>query len=154
MEKNKIFGFMGKIIQVDLSDNRIWEEETPEELMKNYIGGSGINARLFYNLVRNNPHIDPLSSENPLIFGFGPLVGTKFPSAVRYTVTSKSPLTGIFGDSNAGGFFGVRAKQAGYDHIIIRGRAEKPVALFIESGKIPEMIDATEWWGLDTYETD
>ncbi len=154
MEKRKIFGFVGKILQVDLSGNKIWEEDTPEELIKNYIGGSGINARLFYNLVRSNPYIDPLSPENPLIFGFGPLVGTKFPSAVRYTVTSKSPLTGIFGDSNAGGYFGVRAKQAGYDHIIIRGRSEKPVALFIESGKIPELIDAAEWWGLDTYETD
>lgn len=154
MENNKKFGFMGKILQVDLSDNRGWEEDTPEELMKNYIGGSGINARLFYNLVKNNPYINPLSPENPLIFGFGPLVGTKFPSAVRYTVTAKSPLTGIFGDSNAGGYFGVRAKQAGYDHIIIRGKSEKPVALFIESGKIPKLIDATEWWGLDTYETD
>ena len=68
--------------------------------------------------------IDALDPENPLIFGCGPLVGTEFPCASRFTVTAKSPLTGIFGDTNAGGFFPVRLKQAGYDHIVIQGSSD------------------------------
>lgn len=142
------------MLQVDLSDAKIWEEALPEELVRNYTGGAGINARLFYNLVRSNPALDPLSPENPLIFGCGPVVGTQFPCATRYTVTSKSPLTRIFGDSNAGGHFGVKMKQAGYDHIVIKGRSDKPVALLIEKGKTPQLVDAVEIWGLDTYAAD
>ena len=147
-------GWRGKILQVDLSDAKIWKEDLAKELKRDYTGGAGINARLFYNLVRDNPQLDPLSPENPLIFGCGPVVGTTFPCATRYTVTSKSPLTRIFGDSNAGGFFGVKMKQAGYDHIVIRGRSDKPVALLIEKGKSPQLVNAAELWGLDTYATD
>ncbi|MCK5513407.1 MAG: aldehyde ferredoxin oxidoreductase family protein [Deltaproteobacteria bacterium] len=147
-------GWRGRILQVDLSNSKIWEEKLSEELINGYIGGAGINAKLFYDLMRDNPQLDPLSPENPLIFGFGPVVGTAFPCASRFTVTSKSPLTGIFGDSNGGGFFPARVKQAGYDHIVIKGKAEKPVALLIEKDKKPELVDATDLWGLDTYATD
>jgi aldehyde:ferredoxin oxidoreductase len=104
--------------------------------------------------MHGNPHADPLAPENPLIFGCGPLVGTPFPCASRFTVTGKSPLTGIFGDSNAGGWFPARLKQAGYDHIVIQGKAERPVALLIEQGKKPKIIEAADLWGLDIYETD
>ena len=148
------YGWRGKILQVDLSAGRIREEELSPELRRNYTGGAGINARLLYDLLRSNPECDPLSPENPLIVGCGPLVGTAFPCATRYTVTAKSPLTRIFGDSNAGGYFAVRLKQAGYDHIVIRGRADKPVALFIEAGTFPRLVDATFLWGLDTYSSD
>ncbi|MCJ7626534.1 MAG: hypothetical protein MUO76_23835, partial [Anaerolineaceae bacterium] len=72
----------------------------------------------------------------------------------RFTITSKSPLTGIFGDSNGGGFFPVRLKHAGYDHIVIRGKADTPVAVLIEKGKKPELVDARDMWGLDIYDTD
>jgi aldehyde:ferredoxin oxidoreductase len=150
---SKHYGWRGKILQVDLTTKTIREEELSEELMAGYIGGSGINARLFYNLMRSNPQADPLSPDNPLIFGFGPAVGTTFPCATRFTVTAKSPLTGIFGDSNAGGYFGVNAKKAGYDHIIITGKSETPVALLIEKGKPAQLVDASDMWGLDTYET-
>jgi aldehyde:ferredoxin oxidoreductase len=154
MKKAKIAGWRGKILKVDLGSGSIREEELPQELMKNYIGGSGLNARLFYDLMREHPHADPLSPDNPLIFGFGPAVGTTFPCATRFTVTAKGPLTGIFGDSNAGGFFGVRVKQAGYDHIVFTGASATPVVLLIEKGKAPQLVDATGLWGLDTYETD
>ncbi len=147
-------GWNGKLLRVNLSDSEIREEELPEELMRDYIGGAGINAKLFYDLMRNNPQADPLSPDNPLIFGCGPLVGTTFPCATRYTVTAKSPLTRIFGDSNAGGYFGVRMKQAGYDHIVLQGKSDSPVALLIEEGKSPRLVDASELWGLDTYATD
>jgi aldehyde:ferredoxin oxidoreductase len=147
-------GWRGRILQVDLSNSRVWDEELSDELMNNYVGGAGINAKLFYDLVRDNPQMDPLSPGNPLIFGMGPVVGTTFPCAARFTVTSKSPLTGVFGDSNGGGFFPARLKQVGYDHVVIRGKAERPVALLIEKGKNTKLVDASEMWGLDTYATD
>jgi aldehyde:ferredoxin oxidoreductase len=148
------YGSRGKILQVDLSSSKIWDEELSDDLINGYIGGAGINAKLFYDIMRDNPQIDPLSPENPLIFGVGPVVGTVFPCASRFTVTAKSPLTGVFGDSNGGGFFPVRLRQAGYDHIVIRGKADKPVALLIEEGKTPELVDAGEMWGLDIYAVD
>ena len=155
MEKQAgIFGWRGKILRVDLSQSKKWEEELPREYIDGYIGGAGINARLLYDLMRHNPQVDPLSPENPLIFGCGPLVGTPFPCASRFTVTAKSPLTGIFGDTNAGGWFPVRLKQAGYDHIVIQGKARKPAALLIEPGKAAQIVEASDIWGLDIYETD
>lgn len=148
------YGWRGKILQVDLTRSKLWEEDLPEEMTIDYIGGAGVNARLFYDLVRNKPDLDPLSPENPLIFGCGPVVGTSFPCATRYTVTAKSPLTRLFGDSNAGGYFAVRMKKAGYDHIIVRGKAERPSAVLIEEDGTARIIDASSWWGLDTYSTD
>ena len=147
-------GWSGKILQVDLSNSKVWEEDLSEDLASGYTGGAGINARLLYEMMRNNIQADPLSPENPLIFGFGILVGTSFPCTSRMTITAKSPLTGIFGDSNGGGTFPAKVKQAGYDHIVIRGKAEKPVALLIEEDKLPRLVDATDLWGLDTYATD
>ncbi len=126
------YGWSGKILQVDLSNSKVWEEDLSENLVSGYTGGAGINARLLYEMMRNNIQADPLSPENPLIFGFGILVGTSFPCTSRMTITAKSPLTGIFGDSNGGGSFPAKVKQAGYDHIVFRGKAEKPVALLIE----------------------
>jgi aldehyde:ferredoxin oxidoreductase len=154
LAKEELFGWRGKILVVDLSQNKIVEQDLPEEYLEKYIGGSGLNARLFYDHIRANPDIDPCAPENPIVFGCGPLVGTPFPTGSRFTVTSKSPLTGIFGDTNAGGFFPVRLKQAGYDHIVIKGKAEKPAALLIETGKPAEIVDASDFWGLDIYETD
>ncbi len=152
--EKKYSGWRGTILRVDLTNGTTREEALPEHYIEGYIGGAGVNARLLYDELRDNPSVDALDPANPLIFGCGPLVGTEFPCASRFTVTAKSPLTGIFGDTNAGGFFPVRLKQAGYDHIVIMGRSEKPVVLRIEKGKKPEIIDAADLWGLDTYETD
>ncbi len=154
--KNKIkyYGWHGRVLNVDLTDRTIKEKKLPENLINDYIGASGINARLLYDLMKDNIHADPLSSENPLIFGFGPSVGTTFPCASRFTVTAKSPLTGIFGDSNAGGYFSLKVKQAGYDHIVITGKADNPLALLIEEDGSAQLVDARDLWGLDTYETD
>ncbi len=157
-EKNSstknIFGWRGNILRVNLTQSKIWVEDLPEEYMDKYIGGAGINARLLYDIMKDNLQTDPLDPVSPLIFGCGPMVGTKFPCASRFTVTAKSPLTGIFGDTNAGGYFPVRLKQAGYDHIVIQGRAEKPVALLIEKDNLPEIVDARDLWGLDIYAVD
>lgn len=147
-------GWRGKILRVDLSTSEIREEELSEELKNNYIGGAGINARLLYEALKDDPQADPLGPENHIIFGPGLLAGTSFPCTSRMTITSKSPVTGIFGDSNGGGFFPARLRQAGYDHVVITGKSEKPVALLIEQGKKPEIVDAADLWGLDTHETD
>ncbi len=152
--EKKFFGWRGKILYINLSNRTNREDELPESYVEGYIGGSGINARILYDLLRDNPTIDALDPENPLIFGCGPLVGTEFPCASRFTVTAKSPLTGIFGDTNAGGYFPVRLKQAGYDHIVIQGSSSTPVAILIEKGKNVQIVDAADVWGLDTYETD
>ena len=148
------YGWRGLVVRVDLTEATIREEELSDDIKRDYTGGAGINAKLFFDAVRNKPDLDPLSPGNPLIFGCGPIVGTRFPCATRYTVTAKSPLTRIFGDSNAGGYFGAKLKQSGYDHIVVTGKSEKPMALYIEKGKTPELIDAEWLWGLDTYATD
>ena len=144
----------GKILRVDLSSEEIREEEVSEELQQGYVGGAGINAKLLYDALKDNPKADPLGPENAIIFGPGLLAGTSFPCTSRMTITAKSPVTGIFGDSNGGGFFPARLRQAGYDHVFITGKADKPCALYIEMGKKPEIVDASDLWGLDTYETD
>ncbi len=95
----------GKILRVNLSSGKIWEEEVSEELKKGYVGGAGINAKLLYDALKDNPDADPLGPENAVIFGPGLLAGTSFPCTSRMTITAKSPVTGIFGDSNGGGFF-------------------------------------------------
>lgn len=151
---SKCYGWRGKILRVNLTAKTIQEEDLPEELMSGYIGGSGLNARLLYDVLCDNPQTDALSPDNPLIFGFGPAVGVNFPCATRFTVTAKSPLTGIFGDSNAGGYFGIQIKKAGYDHIVITGASETPIALLIKKGTPAQLIDAQDLWGRDTYETD
>ncbi len=148
------YGWRGLVLRVDLTEATIRAEELSDDMKRDYTGGAGINAKLFFDAVRNNPDLDPLSPGNPLIFGCGPIVGTRFPCATRYTVTAKSPLTRIFGDSNAGGYFGAKLKQAGYDHIVVTGKSEKPVALYLEQGKTPQLMDAEWLWGLDTYATD
>ncbi|MCP4589557.1 MAG: aldehyde:ferredoxin oxidoreductase, partial [bacterium] len=98
------------------------------------------------------PHTDGLSPENILVFGVGPLVGTTFPGGARFNVSGMSPQTGILGDSNAGGFFGPELKFAGYDQVIIRGRAQHPVYLWIKDDVV-ELRDARELWGRDVWET-
>ena len=144
----------GKILRVNLSTGKIWEEDVSEELKNGYVGGAGINAKLLYDALKDNPEADPLGPENAIIFGPGLLAGTSFPCTSRMTITAKSPVTGIFGDSNGGGYFPARLKQAGYDHVVITGQADKPVALYIDKGEEPKIVDAADLWGLDTYLTD
>lgn len=144
-------GWTGKILVVDLSKMKVGVESLEAEIYERFIGGVGINAWLLWK--EAPPGVNPLSPENPLILGFGPLVGTQGPSGCRATVTFKSPLTGIYGDSNVGGSFAPEVKFAGYDSIIIRGRADKPVYLWINDDEV-EIRDAGHLWGKDVWETD
>jgi len=104
-------------------------------------------------LIKDNPQVDPLSPENPFVLMTGPLTGMKMNGVARWSVGTRSPLTGYWGDSNGGGFFGARLKFAGYDGIVLTGKADKPVYLFITEDTV-EIRDAAAYWGLDTYETD
>ncbi len=143
-------GYMGKILRVDLSAGKIWDEPLNEEYTRAFAGGSGLAARYVYDMV--NGETDPLGPDNPLVFMTGPLVGTAMPSAGRCSVCALSPLTGIWGESNTGGFFGPELRFAGYDGIIVTGRAEKPVWLSIVAGQAT-LHDAASLWGLDSYAT-
>ncbi|PKM81154.1 MAG: aldehyde ferredoxin oxidoreductase [Firmicutes bacterium HGW-Firmicutes-14] len=145
------YGWAGRILRVNLTTKEIITEPLDRGLARAYLGQSGINARLLFDLT--GPDVDPLSPDNPLIFGVGPLTGSLAPCSGRFTVTSKSPLTGIFGDSNCGGHWGPELKNAGYDHIVITGKAEHPVYLWINDDRV-ELRDACHLWGKTTWETD
>jgi len=141
----------GSILYVDLDKRTTHKKEIPEEWKEKYIGGRGINVRLLFDEAK--PGIDALSSENPLIFGAGLLSATKIPCPARFNITAKSPLTGIVGDTNAGGHFGPTLKRTGIDHIVFRGKASEPVYLFIDNDKI-EIRPAHKLWGKNIRETE
>ncbi|WGI17613.1 aldehyde ferredoxin oxidoreductase family protein [Methanonatronarchaeum sp. AMET-Sl] len=143
-------GWSGNQLEVDLDREKAVVKEMDRSLVEGFIGGAGYNAKILYDRV--DPNTDPLGPDNVLCFGNGPLSGTPAPSSSRYTVTSKSPVTGIFGDSNSGGHWGPELHNAGFDHVFIRGRADKPVYLWIDDHDV-ELRDASELWGLDTWET-
>ena len=144
------WGYAGRILYVDLSKGKYWVEELKESLAKAYVGGSGLAAYLLWNLIDSD--VDPLSPENPLIIATGPATGALAPSAGRFALVSKSPLTGIWGESHAGGFFGPEVKYAGYDMVVILGRSPTPTSLVIDDGSV-EIHKTTDLWGLNTRDT-
>ena len=144
------YGWAGKILDIDLSHRRVEKKPLDEKAALNFLGARGLNGQVLYREV--GPRVDPLSPNNVLIFGVGPVTGTLLPGAGRYTVTAKSPLTGIFGDGSCGGAWGAELKFAGYDQIIVRGKADNPVYIFIDGDKV-EIRDALDIWGKDTFET-
>jgi len=143
-------GYGGTILRLDLSDGAIQRQPTEEHLARTYLGGRGLNVKRLWDELP--AHTDGLAPENMVIFGVGPLVGTTFPGGARFNLSGMSPQTGILGDSNSGGFFGPELKFAGYDQLIISGRAERPVYLWIQDDKV-ELRDAHELWGKDVWET-
>jgi aldehyde:ferredoxin oxidoreductase len=142
-------GYAGKVLEIDLSTGKIENGSIKEEDRKNFIGGSGLAAKIFFDSV--NPKVDPLSSENPFILMTGPVVGTHFPGTSRFAVCGKSPLTGIWGEGTCGGNFGPELKFAGIDGIVFKGISPTPVYLVIEDDRI-ELRDANDLWGMDNYD--
>ena len=140
----------GKILNVNLTSRSITTEEIKSSFAVNYIGGMGFSCKILYDEV--GPEIDPLAPENIIIFANGPLTGTKTPCSGRTEITTKSPLTGHIGTGNTGGLWGSRLKHAGFDLVIVRGRSEKPVYLWIDGPTI-EIRDGGHLWGKDTKET-
>ncbi|GFP35853.1 aldehyde:ferredoxin oxidoreductase, partial [Candidatus Hakubella thermalkaliphila] len=122
-----------------------------EGLVENYRGGSGIGARLLYELLEGKiSAMDPLEAGNPLIFMTGPFSGTTLPSTARMTVNALSPLTGIWGEANVGGQLSAQLKFAGWDGVVFLGSSAKPVYLHID-GEKARLLPAGELWGQDTY---
>ncbi|MDH4267409.1 MAG: aldehyde ferredoxin oxidoreductase family protein, partial [Deltaproteobacteria bacterium] len=144
-------GYAGKIGFVDLSRNRVAPEGVGEELIKNYLGGIGFLTRLLYDVVPKNA--DPYGPENALIFAVGPLNGTLSPSSSRWNVGAKSPATGFVVSGNGGGIWGSELKWAGFDALVVTGRAEKPVYILVQDGHI-SILPAEGLWGKDTWQTE
>jgi aldehyde:ferredoxin oxidoreductase len=134
---------------IDLSNAKIREESIPERLRVLLLGGRGINMSLLYSHTSSNT--GALDPDNPLIVGSGLLSGAPIPTAARFNISGKSPETGLLGDSNIGGHFAPQLRQTGYDHLVITGKAESPVYLCLERGKI-SLRDAVPLWGKDTLE--
>ena len=146
-----VFGWAGTILNIDLDAGKTENEPLPFDFARKYLGGSGFNSAKLFELVK--PEIDALSPENVLMFGVGTLTGTLAPGSARLTITAKSPLTDIFGDSNIGGHWGTMLKFAGFDQLVFLGKAQQPVYLWIDGGKA-ELKDASHLWGKTTWETD
>lgn len=146
-------GYMGKILEVDLTTGRTCATSLEERLARDFVGGSGLAAKLILDrLGPNLTTLEPLGPGNPLAFAAGPLTGTGLPSAGRSTVSAISPYTGIWGEANVGGFFGAELKFSGFDVLYITGKAEEPVYLYVENGAA-ELVPASDLWGKGTYAT-
>ncbi len=143
-------GWKGKILRIDLTNQRAIKEEISEGTLVNFIGGRGLNMKILYDEVPVGA--DPLGIENLLIFGVGPLNGTPLGMG-RMTVTTKSPATGYAMDGNSGKFFDSHMKFAGYDGIVFSGKAEHPVYVVIMDDKV-EFRNASHLWGKTTFETE
>ncbi len=144
----------GLILKVDLTTEKISSEPVSVKLRRKYLGGEGINARLLWeHFLKVDPRIDPLSPDNVLIAGMGPLGGTGFGAGSKMKFTYKSPAYNIYGDSTVGGDLGTQLRWAGYDHVVITGRAQHPVYLWVNNDAI-EIRDAGHLWGKSTHETE
>ena len=143
-------GYTGKILRVDLSNETIRWEQPNDSFYRRYVGGWGIIG--YYLLEELEPMIDPLGPKNKLIFAAGPITGVPVPGNSRNAVGAKSPLTGGFGVGEAGGYWGAELKHAGYDGLIIEGKAAKPVYLWLKDEEV-EIRDAEHLWGRYTKET-
>jgi aldehyde:ferredoxin oxidoreductase len=144
-------GFAGKWLRIDLTTGKIEPQEYDRTLAEDYLGGNGFGTRLLWDNV--GPEVDPLAPQNLLIIAAGPLIGTLVPNACRMEAIAKSPLTGIYGDANAGGFFGPELKFAGWDAVVFTGRAPEPVYLALSDDRV-ELRPADELWGLTTSQTE
>ncbi|HVP79659.1 MAG TPA: aldehyde ferredoxin oxidoreductase family protein [Thermodesulfobacteriota bacterium] len=147
----KAKGYMGGVLWVDLTHGTSEVRPLDDGTAEKYIGGSGLGTRILCD--ETTPATDPLGPENPLIFSVGPLVGTRIFNSNRYSVVSKSPLTGHYGEANSGGHWGGAFKKCGYDALVVTGASAKPVLLFLD-GKRVSIEEAGELWGKDTFQTE
>ncbi len=140
----------GQVLRVHLSDRQITREEVGEG-GKRFLGGRGLNQWIL--LKELDPATPPLSAGNLLVMGTGSLVGTPAPAACRLSIDSKNPFTNGIGSSNCGGNFAAELRLAGFNHVVIQGKSETPVYLFIDDHRV-EIRDARHLWGKTTWETD
>ncbi len=143
--------YTSRTLWVDLSEGRVESRDVDEQTARKFIGGCGLGAKIVWD--ETTADTDPLSPENPLIFMTGPFTGTAVPGNSRLTVSSLSPLTGIWGESHSGGSWPDELKRSGFDGIVIKGKAKEPVYLWVNDGEA-KLISASHLWGKDTYEVD
>jgi len=144
------YGYNGQILRVNLSQGTTSADTLDELFCRKHLGGAGFIS--YFLLKELQQGIDPLGPENKLIFALGPVTGVPLPGSGRHCVGAKSPLTGSYAKSEVGGFWGAELKHAGYDAIIVEGKAEKPVYLWIHDGEA-SIRDASHLWGKNTKET-
>ena len=146
-------GYWGKIIEVDLTQGVSKTIPFPEALRRDFIGGTGLAATILYEQIPAGA--DPLGPDNVLVFATGPFQGgSRILGSGRFTICAKSPLTGMFGESTGGGYNAEEFKKTGFDALVVKGKAAKPVYLFIHDGHV-EIRDASHLWGkTDAYETE
>ncbi|RLC26029.1 MAG: aldehyde ferredoxin oxidoreductase [Deltaproteobacteria bacterium] len=145
-----MFGWMGKILRVDLTTGTCFEDALDPSVAKDYLGGRGLGIFLLNK--EGDPKGHPFSPENPMIMATGPLTGTGAPTGARYMVMTKSPLTGAVTCSNSGGIFPTEFKRSGYDAVVFTGKSKNPVYLWIDQGKA-KLCPADHLWGKNTHQT-
>jgi aldehyde:ferredoxin oxidoreductase len=141
---------MQPILKIDLSTGETEEYRIPKKWEVDFLGGASLAARILYSSLTRE--LDPLSPESPLLFMMGPMTGTSGPTTGRYVVCGKGPATGLWAESNIGGFWGPELRAAGYDGLWITGKAEEPVYLWLNGSRI-EFRKAVHLWGQNTYTT-
>ncbi len=141
---------MQPILKIDLTTGKTEEYRIPEKWETDFLGGASLAARILYAVL--TPGLDPLSPESPLLFMTGPLTGTSGPTTGRFVVCGKSPATGLWAESNIGGFWGPELRAAGYDGLWITGKASEPVYLWLNGSRL-EVRSAAGLWGMNTYHT-
>ena len=146
---SKFKGYMGRICDINLSTGSVGEYPLSDEDREKYLGGRFVATKILWDEL--NPGADPLSPENILIVMTSPLTGTGAPSTSRYDISAKSPLTGLIGHSNSGGNFGMHLKRAGFDGVVLRGKAPKPVYIEFDNGSV-HIRDASSIWGMNTQD--
>ena len=143
-----MYGWNGRFLRVNLSRAKAEAEQYDLSMAKRFLGGRGFAVKILWDEL--DPKTDPLSPDNKLVFAAGPLTGWALPSSGKLVVAAKSPLTGGYGDGNVGTHVAVQMRKAGYDAIIVEGKAEKPVVVLIQD-KVVDFVDARDLWGLDSF---
>ena len=144
-------GWNGRLLRVDLTKGKAVPQEYDANFAKTFLGGRGFAAKILWDELK--PNVTPLSPENRLIFAAGPLTAFPLPSSGKLLVAAKSPLTGGYGDGNLGTHATVQMRRAGYDAIVIKGKASKPTLLNVYNDKT-EFVDARDYWGIGSFQTE
>lgn len=146
-----MFGYWGRVLVIDLTGRRAWGEPLPEGVARAVVGGAGLGVWLLHTKAPRG--VDPLAPENPLIFAGSPLLGTGVTTTAKYTLVTKSPLTGYVNDSLSSSHLALALKASGWDAIVITGAAPTPTALLLD-GEGVFFLPAEAWWGLETDATE
>jgi aldehyde:ferredoxin oxidoreductase len=146
-----MFGWTGKFLHVNLTKAKAVVDKYSGSMAKNFLGGRGFAVKILWDELKRG--VDPLSPENKLVFATGPLTALALPSSGKLVVAAKSPLTWSYGDGNVGTLAAVHVRRAGYDAVIIEGRAKKPIVLLVHD-ESADFLDAKDLWGLGSFETE